>query len=366
MTTDEAQRPRLDFRQVTDAATGRWDMILGALAANQIGDAIERPGRKMDCPFPGHGGKNDFRLFRNYADNGAGVCSCRKIRNGFELLQALNGWDIKTAMDQVAGVLWGEYDVAQQPARPAAPKHNHARNAKLKKSIDAVWSETIALSDPVALVATAYFNRRGIYWRSISDLDDCLRFHPALAFYERDDETDKITYQGDWPAIVAAIIDPDGHMVTLHRIYLDQASLYTGKAKAKKLMPFPDTRTLDGAAIRLGEADNDLGTTEGIETALAAREATGLSVWACYCDHVMGQFEPPSQVTRLFQFGDRDPKSRAGEKACMTGEQRLSRQMTVYSLIPGNPDDKCDWNDVLMSSGKSGFRNVQSLIDSKS
>ncbi len=45
-------------------------------------------------------------------------------------------------------------------------------------------------------------------------------------------------------------------------------------------MPYPSDRNLTGGAVRLCQAESVLGIAEGIETALAVRQATGMAVWA--------------------------------------------------------------------------------------
>ena len=95
---------RLDYNEVQSAAWGNWDSILAALAP-ALHPALARPGKHVDCPNPSHGGKNDFRLHKDYVETGGAICSCNKrMSNGFSVLMWINNWDFKTTLYEV-----GEY-----------------------------------------------------------------------------------------------------------------------------------------------------------------------------------------------------------------------------------------------------------------
>lgn len=74
-----------------------------------------------------------------------------------------------------------------------------------------------------------------------------------MAYYDEDGNE-----VGKFPAIVCAIRDVEGNLVTLHRTYLTQNGKKAKVGNAKKMMPIPDGLDVNGAAIRLGEP------TEGI------------------------------------------------------------------------------------------------------
>jgi len=94
---------RLDAAQVRAMAGGHWDHVFAMLAPS-LERAMERPGRHVPCPV--HGGRDAFRLYRDYAENGASVCNtCGAFRDGFATLMWLNSWDFRTALERVAAVL---------------------------------------------------------------------------------------------------------------------------------------------------------------------------------------------------------------------------------------------------------------------
>jgi len=67
---DEVKRHTDDVKRLV---RGRWDEVFMRLVP-QIAPALERPGRRVDCPF--HGGKGDFRVAHDYLDNGKCFCTC--------------------------------------------------------------------------------------------------------------------------------------------------------------------------------------------------------------------------------------------------------------------------------------------------
>lgn len=94
---------QIDVHAVRAKASGRWDYILRCLAP-QLKHAAEKAGHHVACPC--HGGEDGFRLFKNFAVNGSGVCNtCGNFRDGFALLEWVNGWSFRETLEAVAKVL---------------------------------------------------------------------------------------------------------------------------------------------------------------------------------------------------------------------------------------------------------------------
>lgn len=94
---------KLDIHAVREAARGRWDAIFARLAP-QLNAAREAKGHHVPCPV--HGGTDGFRLFKDYAQNGACVCNtCGVFRDGFSTLAWVNGWSFKESLQAVAAML---------------------------------------------------------------------------------------------------------------------------------------------------------------------------------------------------------------------------------------------------------------------
>lgn len=92
----------LNIEEIRPLAKGHWDYIFSALAP-QLSAAMEQPGKHVPCPV--HGGKDGFRLFPNYQENGACVCNtCGEFRDGFKTLEWVNGWSFFEALRHVAAL----------------------------------------------------------------------------------------------------------------------------------------------------------------------------------------------------------------------------------------------------------------------
>lgn len=93
----------LNIEEIRPLAKGHWDYIFSALAP-QLSAAMEQPGKHVPCPI--HGGKDGFRLFPNYQENGACVCNtCGEFRDGFKTLEWINSWSFFEALKHVAALL---------------------------------------------------------------------------------------------------------------------------------------------------------------------------------------------------------------------------------------------------------------------
>ena len=77
-------RNTIEACDVRQLAAGRWTEILEAVAP-ALEPALRRPGRHVPCPV--HGGKDGFRLFRDVAQTGGGICNtCGAFHDGFAVL----------------------------------------------------------------------------------------------------------------------------------------------------------------------------------------------------------------------------------------------------------------------------------------
>jgi putative DNA primase/helicase len=80
-----------------------------------------------------------------------------------------------------------------------------------------------------------------------------------------------------FPAIVAAVQGPDRRIIAVQLTFLDPQ----GWRKAKVAAPRKTIGKLGRGAVRLGPAGENIGLTEGTETALAAAQLFDMTVWAC-------------------------------------------------------------------------------------
>jgi hypothetical protein len=100
-----------------------------------------------------------------------------------------------------------------------------------------------------------------------------------------------------------------------------------------------------GGAVRLTPAIETLLIGEGVETCLAAIEATAQHAWAALSTSGMTALELPPIVRTVVILADHD-ESGAGERASRLAADRwLAEGRRVRIAIP--PEPRTDFNDVL-------------------
>jgi len=214
----------------------------------------------------------------------------------------------------------------------SSPQDETEKRRRAAWAIDKVWSETrtVELGDPVHDYLT--IARR----LPLEHIPADLRFHPCLAYYDGSREP-----VGRYPAMVAAIRNIHGEIVSLHRTYLTGDGKKIEGRAARKIMT--SSSTIKGAAIRLGKiVDGRLLVAEGIETALAASLLSGLPAWATCTAGGMESVEiPPGVAVTIAQDSDK-----AGRKAALALAYRLGGA-TIADAGKVSGRDKADWLDVL-------------------
>lgn len=304
----------IDFERVKEDAVDRWDGIYAALGI-EVGD-----GRHTSCPVCG--GKDRFRM-DNKGGNGTWFCSqCDPHSgDGWGLLMKVLGVDFKEAVEQVAGIV-GTVDMSR------VPKSEPTMTPELMRKIF-MESQPVKERDLV---------HRYLHSRGLSVVPECLRYAPQC--YEP--ETKK-----PQNAMLAVFRQADGQAVTMHRTYLSSYGEKLTIEKPKKILPSLGKMT--GGAVRLFEIGESeiLAVTEGIETAIAVHENTGLPVWASLSTTLLEGFIPPSEIKHVAIFGDND-RNYAGQKSAMVLANRLStvNKITVDVFIPPHPGD--DWLDDMI------------------
>lgn len=330
--------------QILGLARGRWLDIFYYLAPS-LHAACLKIGRHVPCPV--HGGKDGFRLFKDAAETGGGICNtCNNgsaMPNGLLVVQWVNGWDENTAVTRVAQFL-GEVDYHSVHEIERCPKNGFRSNDGESKD-QKIWDEANIDND----LLPKYLNSRGLTGKYAS-----LRLHPALPYF---DDGRRV---GQFPAMVAKVQDVNGNDVCLLRTYLDQNG--EGKANvpsAKKLTSPKNQGATTGAAIRLTPATDTIALAEGVETALAVHEATGVPVWATVSAHGMESIQLPPEIKTVELWSDNDA-SGVGQKAAEKAANRLIGEgRKVYLLTP--PIENSDWLDILNNSCEDYLKAARKL-----
>jgi hypothetical protein len=224
---------------------------------------------------------------------------------------------------------------ARQAIAAAEARHRHQRQqwAKAGERIERLWAECMPLvaGGPV----TRYLHGRGRGLGRKRPLPYVLRLHPALPYWQ--DGQLVCTYA----AMVAPLQDPYGRIIALHRTYVTDDGAKAPVPHPKRVTPAAGP--LAGACIRLHTPVREtIGIAEGIETALAAAEASGVPTVAAYCASSLAAWQWPPGVRRLVIFADADP---AGRQAA----DDLRRRGLVHGLAVDvvTPSERgSDWCDV--------------------
>lgn len=317
-------------------------------------EALQRGDRQGPCPKTGSG-KTKFR-FRK--DGSAYHNDVGNLGDYIEVLSWYEGKSKSDILDDIIKVCGGDLSCVSQRDIQAI-KNNQLQNrehpitpevaAKRYKAIKAVWS---GVSGIVGSPVETYLRSRGIKG-DLSVLDN-LRYHPTL-YYKESEDSKPLKLPG-----MVAVVRKSGKPINLHRTFLEKDG--TGKADvARKKMMMEKPASLTGAYIQI-DAPVDtpkgklIGISEGIETALSVREATGCPMWVGISDRIMEKVAFPDDVKIVLIFADIEP-SGAGMRAANTLRETLESQgKTVCIEAPTMYErDKIDWNDVYAEFGATGF-----------
>lgn len=333
-------------KEVKAKAAGMWDRIIQSLAPS-ISSALDHPGLvHIDCPM--HGGSGDFRVYRDVVDSGGGVCTCGNWPDGIALIGAVNDWTFKDSLSEIGRMILGDKPQLTPVHREARKRDTARENAAIRHRLVALWNGGLSIKSADARIAWMYLVSRGLKLpRNLQSV----RFHPSMAYYEKGELV------GHFPGFMACVMSPDGTPVTIHRTFLSEDGRKAPVESPKKLCPHASYRPLQGSAIRLFPATDTLAVAEGIETALAVTEMTGIPCWATVTAGLMAEFVPPPGIKRVTVFADKDSPSKFhpsghGQEAAKALAERLWKCgiQAGVELPPGDiPEGRkgIDWLDVL-------------------
>jgi hypothetical protein len=161
--------------------------------------------------------------------------------------------------------------------------------------------------------------------------------------------------------MVACVKDLDGNIIGVHRTWLTR-----GSDGCWRRLDRASLGPIGGGAVRLDQdgivhLDEDVGiglllVSEGIETGLAAMQATETPTWAALSTAGLIALRVPTNILRVTILADND-KNGAGERAARTVAARwLAEGRRVRIAMPPMPGT--DWNDVLQNKDKGETRHV--------
>lgn len=343
-------KPRLDADTVRAAASGRWPSILA-----DLGIAAAVLGKRGNQPCPACGGRDRFQ----FIDKDAGRFVCRALDrqggDGFALVKHWLDCDFRTALAAVADVLGLSGDAApfmplptRQRAATPAPRANRDHSDQLAALWDA--ADPVTAADP----AGRYLHRRGL-GPVLDACPEALRCHPALPYWHSD-AAGRPVEQGQFPALLARLQAPGGALAGLHRIYLrasgDKLDLrHDGERLPAKKLATASEGASKGAAVRLYPIEaGRLALAEGIETALAVAQGSGLPAWACVSAGGLARVILPPEATDVWVFADHDASGTGQRMAERLARRLRGESRRVRVLLPERPG--VDWLDVWSEQQK--------------
>ena len=290
-----------------DAARGKWRGIL-------IHFGIPESFLKdVHGPCPLCRGTDRFRWDDDNGDGGF-YCNQCGAGSGMRLLMETHGWTFSEAAKQVDLII-GNIQVAEKKTEQSADQKKRHMRQMFKESAPVVQG------DPV----WKYLESR---CGDPSGTVDHLRYHPALKHSASG---------GTYPAMLALMWPHDSaKAVGIHRTYL---TLDGRKAAVDPVrMSYGEL-----APVQLGPVMPKMGIAEGLETAICAGKAFGLSTWAAVSANGLIAWEPPSLARSVVVFSDNDA-SFTGQHAAYELGKRLKHQgLEVEIQIPREVGT--DWAD---------------------
>ena len=222
--------------------------------------------------------------------------------------------------------LW--YATGKHPGRIA---HKRQKNLSPKPDPDAMARTEAALaiwrtSQGIASsLAEIYLQSRGI----THSLPSTLRFHPYLKHHSG----------SNWPCMVALVTHGEtGEALAIHRTFLTRDGNGKAPVDPPKMMLGP----CRGGVVRLGEPSDILMVGEGIETCLAAMQATGKPAWAALSTSGLRSLDLPRAIRKVIVLADGDAPGEAAAQDCARRWQRKGRNVRI-----ARPPNGMDFNDLL-------------------
>lgn len=234
-----------------------------------------------------------------------------------EVIDVLKSRGLWATRDRHSG--WKRPHKRHQSEDLAAEQHD----AKRIEGALRIWRASAPV--PGTPVET-YLNSRNLHLA----LPPTLRFHAGL----------KHPSGGSWPALVALVTrGTDNTPLAVHRTYVARDGTGKAPARPQKMMLGP----CRGGAVRLGMPSEVLMVGEGIETCLAAMQATGDPAWAALSTSGLRTLNLPIDVRDVIVLADGDEPGEAAARDCASRWQHEGRRVRI-----ARPPQGLDFNDLIM------------------
>lgn len=360
------QNSTIDTVKALVQQNGGWGFVLGHYSCFQeaLTKAKSSQGQ-VACPF-GNAGKTKFRFITKggaFEMTGASYHEDHEYLDGISLIEMAERTTTKEALKIIANICGG-FDVATDAM--VKTYQTQASEAKVLTEAEVEernqWLNRVAVDCVPASqsdVVERYLRNRGLKG-DMALLPNCLFSNPSL-FHK--DTSENVTF---WPGLVASVSDENYDVVSLHRHYITKDGKKAPVDNAKKMMT-PNVINMNGGSIKLDlplelEGHGLLGVCEGLETALAIREATGIPMWSGIDANKMKSMKIPAWVTTVIIWGDHD-RSKTGDEKSEELKTRLENEVPGRNVIIHIPDTieiphkskSVDWLDVYNHLGAEYF-----------
>jgi len=131
---------------------------------------------------------------------------------------------------------------------------------------------------------------------------------------------------------------PDDIPLAVHRTFLARDGSGKAPVEPQKMMLGP----CRGGAVRLGNPGDVLMVGEGIETCLAAMQATGNPAWAALSTSGLRALNLPDDVREVIVLADGDDPGESAARVCASRWKREGRRVRI-----ARPPRGLDFNDML-------------------
>lgn len=331
---------------------GLWPDIISRLVP-ELRAAVQSRPQHVPCPF--HGGKDGLRCFDDFDETGGIICNtCGAFPNGFLVLAMALDISTSEAANKVrlhmADTCHSDGEnIIHLPYAEQKPIIDGLAQHQIRK----ILAESLPLTHQLAEPAQKYFMNRGITFENSSRRAlgvDNLLYHRFLTYPSQ--------CPAAYPALVATIVR-NGEVVGLHKTFLSDNGEKARGADSKRIGPVIYKGATTGGAIPLLPADTEMAVAEGIESALAVYEESGMPVWAATCASGLAAMEIPNFVRTVVVFADNDVNG-VGQAAAERLAGRLRRSgKKVRVFIPDRPKGvqsmSFDVLDHLLAGRRDGF-----------
>jgi len=202
-----------------------------------------------------------------------------------------------------------------QPLRQSANNRPECADERIVAALR-IWQSTKTGSDTLV---EKYLISRGLD----IPLPPSLRFHTAL----------KHPSGNMWPGMVALVTrGTDDAPLAVHRTFLASNGVGKAPVEPQKMMLGP----CRGGVVRLAPLRDVVMIGEGIETCLAAMQATGYPAWAALSTSGLRSLDLPNKVHDIIVLADGDDPGEAAAQDCALRWKREGRRVRIARAPRGS------------------------------